>query len=93
VIELYDGSHHDLSIASILLGRTKHSAALSSYSSPPLEVLSQSFYLQHSLTGMTVSQTKQGITTKQLLVNTISDQVRGMVQDHEAGCWSKHLTE
>ncbi|WIA18351.1 hypothetical protein OEZ85_009816 [Tetradesmus obliquus] len=75
VIELYDASHHDLSIASILMGRTKHSAALSSYSSPPLEVLSQSFYLQHSLTGMAVSQTKQGITTKQLLVNTISDQV------------------
>ncbi|KAF6258674.1 hypothetical protein COO60DRAFT_1517822 [Scenedesmus sp. NREL 46B-D3] len=75
VVELYDASHHELSIATILLGRSKHSAALSSYSSPPLEVLSQSFYLQHSLTGISVSQTKQGITTKQLLVNTMSDQV------------------
>jgi hypothetical protein len=40
-----------------------------------LEVLSQSFYLQHSITGLAVTQTLQGITTKQILASTITDQV------------------
>lgn len=79
MIELYDASHHDLSIEGVILGRTKHSAALSSYAAPPLEVLSQTFYLQHSITGLGVTQTKQGITTKQLLIQTISDQVGGFM--------------
>lgn len=76
VIELYDASPRDLSIESIMLGRTQHAERLSSYSAMQLEVLSQSFYLQHTVTGMGVSQTLQGITTKQLLLHTQSSQVR-----------------
>lgn len=76
VIELYDASPRDLSIESILLGRTQHAERLSSYSSMQLEVLSQSFFLQHTVTGIGVSQTLQGITTKQLLLHTQSNQVR-----------------
>lgn len=75
VIELYDASHHDLSIESIILGRTQHSTTHSSYGSVTLEVLTQSFYLQHFIKGLSVTQTKQGITTKQLLVQTVTDQV------------------
>jgi hypothetical protein len=75
VIELYDASPRDLSIEAILLGRTRHSSTLSSYTSMALEVLSQSFYLQHSITGLAVTQTLQGITTKQILASTITDQV------------------
>lgn len=59
-----------------MLGRTQHAERLSSYSSMQLEVLTQSFYLQHRITGMAVSQTLQGITTKQLLLHTESNQVR-----------------
>lgn len=75
VVELYDASPRDLSIESIILGRTQHAERLSSYSAMQLEVLSQSFYLQHSISGMGVSQTLQGITTKQLLLRTLHDQV------------------
>eukprot|EP00879_Flechtneria_rotunda_P012472 GHRR01013024.1.p1 GENE.GHRR01013024.1~~GHRR01013024.1.p1 ORF type:complete len:683 (+),score=278.61 GHRR01013024.1:59-2050(+) len=75
VIELYDATPRDLSIEAILLGRTRHSSTLSSYTSMQLEVLTQSFYLQHTIKGLYVSQTKQGITTKQLLVHTLSDQL------------------
>jgi hypothetical protein len=80
VIELYDASPRDLSIASILSGATKHADALSSYASMRLEVLSQSFFLQHAVKGLSVSQTLQGITTKQVLLHTITDQVRAGVQ-------------
>jgi hypothetical protein len=76
VIELYDASPRDLSIESIMLGRTQHAERVSSYSAMQLEVLSQSFFLQHTVTGMSVSQTLQGITTKQLLLHTQSSQVR-----------------
>lgn len=75
VIELYDATPRDLSIEAIILGRTQHAARVSSYTSLQLEVLSQSFFLQHAITGMTVSQTLQGITTKQLLLHTQHDQV------------------
>ena len=75
MVELYDASPRDLSIESIMLGRTQHAERLSSYSAMQLEVLTQSFYLQHSITGLSVSQTLQGITTKQLLLHTMHDQV------------------
>jgi hypothetical protein len=83
VIELYDATPRDLSIESIMLGRTQHSERLSSYSTMQLEVLTQSFYLQHAITGLGVSQTLQGITTKQLLLRTQHDQV-----GHQGGTWS-----
>lgn len=79
VIELYDATPRDLSIESIMLGRTQHSERLSSYSTMQLEVLTQSFYLQHAITGLGVSQTLQGITTKQLLLRTQHDQVGGQL--------------
>lgn len=40
-----------------------------------LETLTQSFYLQHAIKGLGVSQTLQGIATKQLLLHTMHDQV------------------
>lgn len=51
------------------------SERLSSYSSMSLETLTQSFYLQHAIKGLGVSQTLQGIATKQLLLHTMHDQV------------------
>jgi hypothetical protein len=86
VIELYDASPRDLSIESILLGRTQHAERLSSYSQLSLEVLSQSFYLQHAVTGLGVSQTLQGITTKQLLLHTQSQQVGLLESGLGLGC-------
>jgi hypothetical protein len=86
VIELYDATPRDLSIEAIILGRTQHAARVSSYTALQLEVLSQSFFLQHAITGMSVSQTLQGITTKQLLLHTQHDQVRARNQCCSGGC-------
>lgn len=92
VVEVYDASPRDLSIASVLSGATKHAAVLSAYAATPLEVLTQSFYLQQAVSGLGVSQTLQGITTKQLLVRTGTDQVRlgvlllGCCRWHHVGC-------
>jgi hypothetical protein len=42
-----------------------------------LQVLQQSFYFQQRIKAVGVTHTRQGITTQQLLLGTISDQVGG----------------
>jgi len=52
-----------------------HSARTSSYTSVQLEVMRQSYYLQYRVKALGVTATRQGITTKQLLLGTVADQV------------------
>ncbi len=49
---------------------------VSSFTPTPLEVLSQSFFSRLAPTAATATRTEQGITSKQLLISTNTDQVR-----------------
>jgi hypothetical protein len=45
------------------------------YSRPEVITKSQSYFFTHSVKTMTVTSTAKGITSKQLLIGTVGDQV------------------
>jgi hypothetical protein len=59
----------------LILGKHNLSAPMTSYSRPEVMVKSQSYFFTHSVKAMAVTQTAKGITSKQLLIGTIGDQV------------------
>ncbi|KAG0503467.1 hypothetical protein HPP92_003539 [Vanilla planifolia] len=76
VIEIYDESRSDNNnVFKLALGKHNLTSPISSYSRPDVMVKSQSYFFTHSVKAMTVTTTAKGITSKQLLVGTIADQV------------------
>ncbi|KAG0499234.1 hypothetical protein HPP92_003925 [Vanilla planifolia] len=62
-------------VLKLALGKHNLTSPISSYSRPDVVVKSQSYFFTHSVKAMTVTTTAKGITSKQLLVGTIADQV------------------
>ncbi|KAF0927737.1 hypothetical protein E2562_035986 [Oryza meyeriana var. granulata] len=76
VIEIYDQSRADnKDIMKLILGKHNLSAPITSYTRPEVMVKSQSYFFTFSVKAIAVTQTAKGITTKQLLIGTIGDQV------------------
>ncbi|XP_043724158.1 ER membrane protein complex subunit 1-like isoform X2 [Telopea speciosissima] len=76
VIEIYDQSRADIKdVWKILLGKHNLTSPVSSYSRPEVVMKSQSYFFTHSVKTMAVTSTAKGITSKQLLIGTIGDQV------------------
>ncbi|XP_062179551.1 uncharacterized protein LOC133884219 isoform X2 [Phragmites australis] len=76
VIEIYDQSRADnKDVMKLILGKHNLSAPITSYACPEVAVKSQSYFFTHSVKAMGVTQTAKGITSKQLLIGTIGDQV------------------
>ncbi|XP_059645439.1 uncharacterized protein LOC132286999 [Cornus florida] len=76
VIEIYDQSRADnKDIWKLVLGKHNLTSPVSSYSRPEVITKSQSYFFTHSVKSMAVTSTAKGITSKQLLIGTIGDQV------------------
>ncbi|KAJ8485685.1 hypothetical protein OPV22_018170 [Ensete ventricosum] len=76
VIEIYDQSREDnKDVWKLVLGKHNLTAPISTYSKPEVTVKSQSYFFTHSVKSMAVTATAKGITSKQLLIGTIGDQV------------------
>ncbi|URD98088.1 hypothetical protein MUK42_31186 [Musa troglodytarum] len=76
VIEIYDQSRADnKDVWKLVLGKHNLTAPVSLYSRPDVMVKSQSYFFTHSVKSMAVTATAKGITSKQLLIGTIGDQV------------------
>ncbi|KAG0624001.1 hypothetical protein M758_3G216900 [Ceratodon purpureus] len=76
VLEIYDQSRlPDKGVVQLMLGQHNSSVPISSYSPINLEVKGQSYYFTFTLKSMAVTSTAKGITAKQLLLGTVTDQV------------------
>lgn len=62
-------------VLKLIVGKHNLTSPISSYSRPEVLVKSQSYYFTHSVKTMAVTATAKGITSKQILVGTIGDQV------------------
>lgn len=60
----------------LVLGKHNLTSPVSSYSRPEVITKTQSYFFTHSVKAMAVTSTAKGITSKQLLIGTIGDQVR-----------------
>ncbi|XP_020276336.1 ER membrane protein complex subunit 1 [Asparagus officinalis] len=76
VIEIYDQSRADnKDVLKLILGKHNLTSPFSSYSRPEVMVKSQSYFFTHSVKAIAVTSTAKGITSKQLLLGTVGDQV------------------
>nr|GMD26961.1 ER membrane protein complex subunit 1-like [Ipomoea batatas] len=76
VIEIYDQSRADnKDLLKLVLGKHNLTKPVSSYSRPEVLAKSQSYFFAHSVKAIAVTSTAKGITSKQLLIGTIGDQV------------------
>ncbi|KAK9142696.1 hypothetical protein Syun_012096 [Stephania yunnanensis] len=76
VIEIYDQSRSDnKDVLKLMIGKHNLTSPVSAYSRPEVIVKSQSYFFTHSVKAIAVSLTAKGITSKQLLIGTIGDQV------------------
>uniref|UniRef100_A0A7N1A0J8 ER membrane protein complex subunit 1 n=1 Tax=Kalanchoe fedtschenkoi TaxID=63787 RepID=A0A7N1A0J8_KALFE len=76
VIEIYDQSRADnKNVWKLILGKHNLSAPVSSYSRPEIVTKSQSYFFTHSVKTIAVTSTAKGITSKQLLIGTMGDQI------------------
>lgn len=76
VIEIYDQSRANTkNVIDLMLGRHNLTAPVSSYSYVDVEVKLQSYFFSQSVKTVAVTSTAKGITPKQVLIGTISDQV------------------
>ncbi|XP_031501489.1 uncharacterized protein LOC116265081 [Nymphaea colorata] len=76
VMEIYDESRADnKDVLRLMFGKHNLTVPISSYSRPEVTVKAQSYFFTHSVKTMAVTATVKGITSKQLLIGTISDQV------------------
>ncbi|KAF6164457.1 hypothetical protein GIB67_025283 [Kingdonia uniflora] len=79
VIEIYDQSRADnKDILKLILGKHNLSSPVSSYSRPEVMVKSQSYFFSQSVKTIGATATAKGITSKQLLIGTVGDQVLAM---------------
>lgn len=60
----------------LVLGTHNLTSPITAYSRPEVFTKSQSYFFAHSLKTMEVTSTAKGITSKQVLLGTIGDQVR-----------------
>ncbi|KAM7277484.1 hypothetical protein ACFE04_019350 [Oxalis oulophora] len=76
VIEIYDQSRADnKDVLKLVLGKHNLTVPISSYSRPEIVTKSQSYFFTHSVKTIGVTYTAKGISSKQLLIGTIGDQV------------------
>ncbi|KAJ7958574.1 ER membrane protein complex subunit 1 [Quillaja saponaria] len=76
VIEIYDQSRADnKDVRKLILGKHNLTSPISSYSRPEVITKSHSYFFTHSVKAIAVTSTAKGITSKQLLIGTIGDQV------------------
>ncbi|XP_039017122.1 ER membrane protein complex subunit 1-like [Hibiscus syriacus] len=76
VIEIYDQSRADnKDVWKLVLGRHNLTSPISLFSRPEVTTKSQSYFFTHSVKSIAVTSTAKGITSKQLLIGTIGDQV------------------
>ncbi|KAG8471912.1 hypothetical protein CXB51_036237 [Gossypium anomalum] len=76
VIEIYDQSRADnKDVWKLVLGKHNLNSPISLYSRPDVITKSQSYFFTHSVKAIAVTSTTKGITSKQLLIGTIGDQV------------------
>ncbi|WCJ29438.1 ER membrane protein complex subunit 1 [Euphorbia peplus] len=76
VIEIYDQSRADnKDVWKLVLGKHNLTSRVSSYSRPEIVTKSQSYFFTHSVKAIAVTTTAKGITSKQLLIGTIGDQI------------------
>lgn len=70
----YD-SQDNKDVWKFVLGKHNLTSPISSYSRPEVITKSQSYFFTHSVKAIEVTSTAKGITSKQLLIGTIGDQV------------------
>ncbi|GFS44909.1 catalytics [Actinidia rufa] len=76
VIEICDQSRADnKDIWKLVLGKHNLTSPISSYSRPEVITNMQSYFFTHTVKTIAVTSTAKGITSKQLLIGTIGDQV------------------
>ncbi|XP_022131901.1 ER membrane protein complex subunit 1 isoform X2 [Momordica charantia] len=76
VVEIYDQSRADnIDVWKLILGKHNLTSPISSYSRPEILAKSQSYFFTHSVKAISVTSTSKGITSKQLLIGTINDQI------------------
>ncbi|KAL2346918.1 hypothetical protein Fmac_000918 [Flemingia macrophylla] len=76
VVEVYDQSRGDnKDVWKFVLGKHNLTSPISSYYRPEVTTKSQSYFFTHSVKAIEVTSTAKGITSKQLLIGTIGDQV------------------
>ncbi|CAL0319236.1 unnamed protein product [Lupinus luteus] len=76
VVELYDQSRADnKDVWRFVLGKHNLTSPFSSYSRPEVTTKSQSYFFTHSVKTLEVTSTTKGITSKQVLIGTVGDQV------------------
>lgn len=62
-------------VLKIVLGTHNLTSPITAYSRPEVFTKSQSYFFTHSLKTIAVTLTAKGITSKQILLGTIGDQV------------------
>ncbi|KAL3825828.1 hypothetical protein ACJIZ3_021857 [Penstemon smallii] len=76
VIEIYDQARADnKDVLKLVLGTHNLTSPITAYSRPEVSTKSQSYFFSHSVKTIAVTSTAKGITSKQLLIGTIGDQV------------------
>ncbi|PIN21465.1 hypothetical protein CDL12_05810 [Handroanthus impetiginosus] len=76
VIEIYDQARADnKDVLKLVLGTHNLTSPTTAYSRPEVVTKSQSYFFTHSVKTMAVTSTAKGITSKQVLLGTIGDQV------------------
>lgn len=73
-LELFDSTPRDFSVLDYLFN-PNNTQPVSSFDASPLEVVSQAFWSRTPARFLSVTSTGQGITSRQLLVGTHTDQV------------------
>ncbi|CAA7039768.1 unnamed protein product [Microthlaspi erraticum] len=76
VVEIYDQSRaENKNVWKLVLGKHNLTAPISSYSRTEVLTKSQSYFFAQSVKTIAVTSTAKGITSKQLLIGTIGDQI------------------
>lgn len=76
VVEIYDQSRADnIDVWKLIIGKHNLTSPISSYSRRDILAKSQSYFFTHSVKAISVTSTSKGITSKQLLIGTINDQI------------------
>lgn len=76
VIEIYDQARaENKDVGKLVLGMHNLTSPVTAYSRPEVYTKSQSYFFTHSVKTIAVTETAKGITSKQLLLGTIDDQV------------------
>ncbi|CAA0830353.1 catalytics [Striga hermonthica] len=76
VIEIYDQARaENKDILKLVLGTHNLTSPVTAYSRPDIFTKSQSYFFPHSVKTIAVTSTAKGITSKQVLLGTIGDQV------------------